>query len=212
MKIQNDFLASIFQEKKEFCTESWLLKKSREAVLASLRAYVDPLSSFRYETYTILMVIAWTYLLHAYLESKQIDFRYYKTGKKKKLDKTRSGEVKYWELEKCLKSDKSPIDVQTTGILLKLVNLRHEIEHRFPRESLKDYSHEFEASFYQFDHYIGKLFSQDMSLRSYLSYDLKRAFHKRDSKKIRLSTSSQYVRIKGRLSFKDEELFCKVLS
>ena len=54
-----------------------LLKKSQEAALAAIKVFNDPLVQFKSETYIVLMVIAWTYLLHAYYRGKGIDYRYF---------------------------------------------------------------------------------------------------------------------------------------
>ena len=56
------------------------------------------------------MTIAWTYMLHAYYRQKGIEYRYYQQkAKKKRFDRTKKGHYKYWELERCLNEDKSPI-------------------------------------------------------------------------------------------------------
>jgi len=45
---------------------------------------------FKSEIYVVLMIIAWTYLLHAYYRDKKIDYRYFeeKNGRKK-YDRTK---------------------------------------------------------------------------------------------------------------------------
>lgn len=80
-----------------------LLAKSREAALSAVKVFNDPLIQFKSETYIVLMVIAWTYLLHAYYRSKGIDYRYFDQGaKRRRLHRTKHGAYKYWELERCL--------------------------------------------------------------------------------------------------------------
>ena len=44
--------------------KSELLKKSREAALAAVQIFNNPNISFKSESYVVLMMIAWTYLLH----------------------------------------------------------------------------------------------------------------------------------------------------
>ena len=43
-----------------------LLRKSREAALNSVQTFNNPLTTFKTETFIVLMNIAWLYLLHAY--------------------------------------------------------------------------------------------------------------------------------------------------
>lgn len=88
-----------------------LLAKSREAALGAIRVFNDPHVSFKSETYIVLMVIAWTYLLHAYYRKNKIEYRYFTMqGKRHKFDRTKRGAFKYWELERCLNESMSPID------------------------------------------------------------------------------------------------------
>ncbi len=48
-----------------------LLAKSREAALSAVRVFNDPHVSFKSETFIVLMVIAWTYLLHAHYRRRR---------------------------------------------------------------------------------------------------------------------------------------------
>ncbi|MBI3463555.1 MAG: DUF3644 domain-containing protein [Planctomycetes bacterium] len=41
-----------------------------EAALGAIRVFNDPLTKFKSQSYIVLMVIAWTYLLHAYYQYK----------------------------------------------------------------------------------------------------------------------------------------------
>ena len=50
--------------------KSELVVNSRDAALTAIRTFNDPHVSFKSETYVVLMIIAWTYLLHAYYRSK----------------------------------------------------------------------------------------------------------------------------------------------
>ena len=67
-----------------------LISKSREAALSAIKIFNDPLISFKSEAYIVLMVIAWTYLLHAHYRSKGIEYRYHtQRAKRKVFDKTK---------------------------------------------------------------------------------------------------------------------------
>ncbi len=58
--------------------KSELLVKSREAALSAIQTFNSPQVTFKSETFIVLMIIAWTYMLHAYYRSKGIEYRYYK--------------------------------------------------------------------------------------------------------------------------------------
>ncbi len=45
-----------------------LIKKSQESALAAVQIFNSPTIAFKSKTYTVLMITAWTYLLHAYLK------------------------------------------------------------------------------------------------------------------------------------------------
>lgn len=150
-----------------------LISKSREAALCAIRVFNDPHVSFKSETYIVLMMIAWTYLMHAYLRKKKIEYRYFtKNGKRRKFDRTTRGAFKYWELERCLNDKQSPIDKDTSNNLKFLIGLRHEIEHQMTR-SLDNYlSGRYQACAINYNEYLKKLFGKRLSLDSYLTYSL----------------------------------------
>src|SRR5580658_9252091 len=101
-----------------------LLAKSREAALSAIRIFNDPMTKFKSESYIVLMMIAWTYLLHAYYRDKHIEYRYFQQRARRRVfDRTKRGAFKYWELERCLNEDKSPIDRDTANNLRFLIGL-----------------------------------------------------------------------------------------
>jgi hypothetical protein len=61
-----------------------LISKAKEAALCALKVFNDPLIKFKSEAFIVLMIIAWTYLLHAYFRAKRVDYRYYKQNPKRK--------------------------------------------------------------------------------------------------------------------------------
>lgn len=46
--------------------------KAREAMLSAVQIYNNPNIQFKSETFIVLSIIAWTYLLHAYYKEKGI--------------------------------------------------------------------------------------------------------------------------------------------
>ena len=109
-----------------------LVDKSREAVLNAVQTFNNPLTTFKTETFIVLVVIAWTYLLHAHYRRKNVEYRYYKLkdgSRRRWFDHTKSGAFKYWELERCLNENECPLDEPTKSNLRFLIGLRNEIEH-----------------------------------------------------------------------------------
>jgi len=150
-----------------------LISKSKEAALSAVKIFNDPLIKFKSETFIVLMIIAWTYLLHAFFRSKSIEYRYYKKrGKRRFFDRTKKGAFKYWGLERCLNDRISPVDKNTANNLKFLIGLRNEIEHQMTL-SLDDYlSGRYQACILNYNHYIKNLFGDKHSLDKHLSYSL----------------------------------------
>jgi hypothetical protein len=51
---------SLYSEKRD------LILKAREAMLSAVQIFNNPLITFKTESFIVLSVIAWTYLLHAH--------------------------------------------------------------------------------------------------------------------------------------------------
>lgn len=149
-----------------------LVAKSREAALTAIRVFNDPQVGFKSETYIVLMMIAWTYLFHAYYRGK-IEYRYYRQGPKRRIfDRTKHGAYKYWELERCLNDKLSPLDRDTTNNLRFLIGLRHEIEHQMTR-SLDDYlSGRYQACALNYNQYLKKWFGKKFAIDQQLAYSI----------------------------------------
>lgn len=132
-----------------------LVLKSREAALTAVRVFNDPQVSFKSETFIVLMMVAWTYLLHAYYRGKRIEYRYFKQGPKRRLfDRTKHGAFKHWELERCLNDDRSPIDRDAANNLRFLIGLRHEIEHQMTRSLDAYLSGRYQACALNYNEYL----------------------------------------------------------
>jgi hypothetical protein len=150
-----------------------LITKSREAALTAIRVFNDPQVTFKSETYIVLMVIAWTYLLHAYYRSKGIEYRYYKQGAKRKIfSRTKNGNHKYWELERCLDCDDCPVHPDAKANLKFLIGLRHEIEHQMTK-SLDNYlSGRYQACALNYNEHIKQMFGGEYGVDSQLTYSI----------------------------------------
>ena len=151
-----------------------LVKKSREAALAAVQVFNNPAITFKSEIYVVMMVIAWTYLLHAYYRDKKIVYRYFKQlpSGRKKFDTTTKGAYKHWELERCLNCDDSPIDTDSANNLRFLIALRHEIEHQMTTRIDNLLSARFQACCLNYNEYIKKFFGQQHGIDRHLSFIL----------------------------------------
>jgi len=150
-----------------------LILKSKESMLAAVQVFNNPNFLFKAESFTVLAIISWTYLLHAFYRNKKIDYRYYKLqGQRKKYDTTKMGSYKYWELERCLSDSNTPIDKITSSNLKFLIGLRHEIEHQMTTRIDDLLSARFQACCLNYNEYLKKLFPSNDGIEKYLSFSL----------------------------------------
>lgn len=155
---------------------SWrleLLAKSRESALSAVQVFNNPLARFKSETFIVLMVIAWTYLLHAYYRRQKIDYRYYdQKRKRRRFRRTKYGGYKYWELEKCLDDFSCPLDKDSSNNLRFLIGLRHEIEHQMTLSLDNWLSGRYQACALNYNSYVKSLFGEKHGLDEQLTYSL----------------------------------------
>lgn len=150
-----------------------LLTKSREAMLTAVQVFNNPNIQFKSESFIVLSIISWTYLLHAYYRSKKIEYRYFEMhGGRKKFDKTKRGAYKYWELERCLNDDLCPIDGAAKQNLKFLIGLRHEIEHQMTTKIDNYLSARFQACCLNYNTYVKSLFEEKLGIDKHLSFSL----------------------------------------
>ena len=152
---------------------SELIEKSRESALCAIRVFNDPQVFFKSETYIVLMIIAWTYLLHAYYRKKGVEYRYYEqNGKRKSFHKTKHGAFKYWELERCLNEKACPLEKEVATNLRFLIGLRHEIEHQMTKSLDYYLSGRYQACAVNYNEYLKKLFGKRYALDQFLAYSI----------------------------------------
>lgn len=150
-----------------------LLEKSREAALSAVQSYNNPLTTFKTETFIVLMTIAWTYLLHAYYRGQRIEYRYYKNrGKRRSFERTKSGAFKFWELETCLNEATCPLDGPTKSNLRFLIGLRNEIEHHQSSGVDHRLSGRYLACCLNYERYRCELFGEKYSLDEEVAFTL----------------------------------------
>ena len=146
------------------------LRKARESALLALQIYNNPMTTFRTEGYSVMMVIAWTALFHAIFEHQGKDYFYLvkETGKPKLVD----GDHKAWELTQCL--DEFYGD-NTTPIRTNLeffIRLRNKIEHRYVPEIDPTVACECQAMLLNFDELLVEKFGPYFAIRESLALPL----------------------------------------
>lgn len=142
-------------------------------MLSAVQIFNNPNIQFKSENFIVLSNISWMYLLHAYYRSKGIEYRYFNIkGTRKSFHRTKLGAFKYWELERCLNTNKSPIDNATASNLRFLIGLRHEIEHQMTTQ-IDDYlSARFQSCCLNYNSYIKKFFGEKYAIDKHLSISL----------------------------------------
>ena len=159
--------------RKIFSERIDLIQKAREATLSAVQVYNNPLITFKTESFIVLSLIAWTYMLHAYYRSKGVDYRYFtKTGKRKKFVRNPDGSIRYWDLKECISKEICPLDNDTKNNLDFLIGLRNQIEHR-KANGLDSYlSARYQACALNFNYYLKKLHGKRFGLDQNLALSL----------------------------------------
>jgi len=161
------------RKRRVFSVARELLSKSQESALAGIQVFNNPLVSFKSETFIVLMMIAWTYLLHAYYRRQGIEYRYYKQkGKRKVFERTKDGSYKHWELRRCLEEDACPLDNEAKKNLLFLLGLRNEIEHRMSPHLDNYLSARYQACCLNCNYYLKQLFGEKYGIDQFMTYTL----------------------------------------
>jgi len=152
-----------------------LIKKSRESALSAVQIFNNPNILFKSETYIVLMIIAWTYLLHAFFKENKIEYRYIdnkRTTTKRTIYQVRDGDYLYWDLSKCLKYNNLPLSQNCINNLNFLIGLRNKIEHKMVGELDDALSARFQACCLNYNKYIVNLFGEKFAIVKYLSFSL----------------------------------------
>ncbi len=153
-----------------------LIAKSREAALSAIQLFNNPLVQFRSEGFIMLMVVAWTYLLHAHYRECGIEYRYFDlVHVRRRFHRSPRGAYKYWELERCLNDAACPVDRNTANNLRFIIGLRHEIEHQMSLNLDEYLSGRYQACCLNYNKYVVRLFGQEQALDRHLTYSLQLA-------------------------------------
>jgi len=158
---------TLYSEKRD------LIEKAREAMLSAVQIYNNPLINFKTESFIVLSVIAWTYLLHAHYRANRIDYRYFTSGRmRKKYVRNPDGSIRHWDLKQCLSEATCPLDKDTKNNFTFLIGLRNQIEHK-KAAGLDSYlSARYQACALNFNHYLKKLHGERYGLDQNLALSL----------------------------------------
>lgn len=138
-----------------------------------MQIFNNPLIRFKSESYIVLMVIAWTYLLHAHYRTVGVEYRYFdQKPKARRFHKTKHGAYKYWELERCLNHAESPVVGAVAANLRFLIGLRHEIEHQMTLNLDAFLSGRYQACALNYNTSIKELFGERWGIDRHLTYAL----------------------------------------
>lgn len=166
-------MVTIKRQRRIHSVQNELLRKSREAALAAVQIFNNPQILFKSELFIVTIIIAWTYLLHAYYRKHSIDYRYFReNGRRKSYDRTKGGAYKYWELERCLNDDSSPVDSLVAQNLRFLIGLRHEIEHQMTTRIDSSLSAKFQACCINYNNDIKTFFGEKFGIDQHLAFSL----------------------------------------
>lgn len=188
-----------------FSVREQLVVKAREAALSAIQTYNNPLIHFKSETFIVLMVIAWTYLLHAYYRSIGQEYRHPDPKWKGRYLRTKEGSHKYWELASCLDCEKCPLDEPVKKNLMFILGLRHEIEHHMPPQLDDEMSGRYQACCVNFNRYVKELFGPNHGIDQFLSYSIQ--FIRLAPKQVSLEQAADIpANIRNYIARFDEEL------
>jgi hypothetical protein len=151
-----------------------LVTKSREAALSAIRTFNDPQVQFKCEMFVVLMVISWTYLLHAHFRSKQgIEHRYFEAVGRRasSFEPDVEGRVQVLGAGALPRTSKpSPVRQRRPRTTCAfLIGLRHEIEHQMTRSLDAWLGGRYQACAMNFNVYIKKLFGERCGLDRHLA-------------------------------------------
>jgi hypothetical protein len=184
-----------------------LLKKSRESALAAVQVFNNPAITFKSEIFVVMIVISWTYLLHAHFRKQGIEYRYYRfVGERKRFDKTAKGAHKFWELDRCLNEADSPVHKAAATNLRFLIGLRHEIEHQMTSRLDEHLSARFQACCLNYNDLIKRLFGDEFGIDKHLSFSLQFSSIGRDQVEALKDASGLPSHIRAFINAFDEQL------
>lgn len=146
-----------------------LVTKARQSASLALDVYNRPATVFKTEAFIVLMVIAWTALLHAIFEKRGISYFYPDRAVDPIIV---DGDKKAWELARCIKEYYGSSNPPMRQNLQFMIRLRNEIEHRFSPEIDLHVAGECQAMLLNFDELMVQEFGEYYAVQEYLCVPL----------------------------------------
>ena len=144
------------------------MNKAIESAYLAVDIYNRPQTKFRTEGYIVMMIIAWTSLLHSIFEENNIDY-YYRNADGSYI--IIEGDKKTWELSECINNtDKIAQPVKDN--LKFMIGLRNKIEHRFVPLLDLAVCGECQAMLLNFEELLTKIYGISYSLESNIAIPL----------------------------------------
>lgn len=104
------------------------LQESRRQACLAIDFYNRPSEKRSYLDFVVHMHLAWQFLLHASFERDKIDYLY--RDAKGRVQKTKDGDKKTWDLQRCVEETFAAGDPARLNIEF-FIGLRNKIEHRY---------------------------------------------------------------------------------
>lgn len=164
-----------------------LVQKARESALLAVETYNRPTAAFRSGAYTVLMIIAWTSLFHAYFIRMGIKPYYRKPNSRRyvKLD----GDYKRWELKECLQQHFGGNNPAIRKNLEFFIGLRNKIEHCSLAQLDPEIFGECQAMLLNFEAMLTSKFGEKHAIRGGLSFALQ--FSRAPARSSAMATAEQ---------------------
>ena len=166
-------------EAGDLAEEYRLLAKSREAALAAVRVYNDPLAVFRTETFIMLMVAAWNSLFQAVLERARADYYERDEQGAQILMEGRAKVLGTWQLVQRALADNEYRDVRAN--LDFFLKLRNQIAHRYLPALDVAVTGEAQAMLLNFEELLTAQFGEEAALGDRLAVPLQLSGFRNDN-------------------------------
>jgi len=150
-----------------------MVKASRDEAILAVRLYNDPTERRSFAAFVVHMHLAWLNLLQAELTRDNVDFRYWKPGTPRRLDRGADGEARQWELSKCVARRWPDHQDPVRANLDLMIALRNKIEHRFvrfQRELTAAFGGHAQACLLNYERFLTDQFGQEQSLAHLLRF------------------------------------------
>lgn len=145
-----------------------LIQKGSEALKNAVSIYNNPNITWKSEIFIVNAVIAWTYLIHAYYMTQNVDYRYKDSDGNIILINEK--QPKLWELSKCITINECPLPKLVKTNLRYLIAIRNVIEHSMAGNLDHYLGAKLQACALNFNHWLCEWFGKSFSIAQELSF------------------------------------------